>query len=467
MQPVFDTIVATRRALCGSTQRRSVSAIDGERLHSPRPQRVARTGRRLCDAVPAAPLGRAVSGRVDPDDRRSLTSTTRCSGSPIRPRACARQSASDCMLGGRCCGKDAASARSSSSRAKSGPSRRKQIDAAQDLRRPGGDRDRERAALQRAAGPQPRPDRIARAADRDRRDPAGPQRLADRHATGVRCHPAKGDRVVRGRNGRAPALRRRGLPPARPADSRPCVRRCHDEAQATPARLDDRARPGWSASDDRCISPTCSTTPPTATGSRRGWQAVEIGGMRTWVGVPMLKDGDVVGGIMAYRKEKRPFDEQADRAAADLRRPGGDRDRERAAFQRDEGGARPAQRASAEVLQVISSSVADTKPVFETILESCERLFEGRFAGVGLVGHDGVVHLGAYHGPGAGGARATLPGSAQRGIRLRAWRSCSDASSTIPTSRAVRMCPSTCGAEPGSRVTSRSSWRRCYGRVEA
>ena len=49
---------------------------------------------------------------------------------------------------------------------------------------------------------------------------------------------------------------------------------------------------------------------------------------------------------------------------------------------------------------MISSSVADTKPVFEKILESCERLFEGRFAGVGLVGQDGAVHLGAYHGPG-------------------------------------------------------------------
>ena len=42
----------------------------------------------------------------------------------------------------------------------------------QDLRRPGGDRDRERAAVQRARGAQPRADRIARAADGDRRDSA-------------------------------------------------------------------------------------------------------------------------------------------------------------------------------------------------------------------------------------------------------------------------------------------------------
>ena len=63
--------------------------------------------------------------------------------------------------------------------------------AAPDLRRPGGDRDRERAPLQRDQGG-------ARAADRDGRDPAGDLAIADRRPAGVR----------RDRRARAGALRR-------------------------------------------------------------------------------------------------------------------------------------------------------------------------------------------------------------------------------------------------------------------
>jgi transcriptional regulator with GAF, ATPase, and Fis domain len=53
---------------------------------------------------------------------------------------------------------------------------------------------------------------------------------------------------------------------------------------------------------------------------------------------------------------------------------------------------------SAEVLQVIGSSTADTQPVFEKILEGCQRLFEGRHVWINLVGEDRAVHLAAYKG---------------------------------------------------------------------
>jgi signal transduction histidine kinase len=58
------------------------------------------------------------------------------------------------------------------------------------------------------------------------------------------------------------------------------------------------------------------------------------------------------------------------------------------------------QRASGEVLAAISSSIADATPVFAKIVQSCEQLFAGKLAVINLVGVDGLVHLGAYHGPG-------------------------------------------------------------------
>jgi PAS domain S-box-containing protein len=56
------------------------------------------------------------------------------------------------------------------------------------------------------------------------------------------------------------------------------------------------------------------------------------------------------------------------------------------------------QKAANEVLHVISSSIADTGPVFDKILESCQRLFAGRIVGLNLVREDGMLHIGAYHG---------------------------------------------------------------------
>jgi signal transduction histidine kinase len=51
------------------------------------------------------------------------------------------------------------------------------------------------------------------------------------------------------------------------------------------------------------------------------------------------------------------------------------------------------------VLAAISSSIADTAPVFERILASCTRLFEGTFVGINLVDDKGLVRIAAYEGP--------------------------------------------------------------------
>ena len=86
-----------------------------------------------------------------------------------------------------------------------------------DLRQPGRDRDRERAAVQGAAGAQPRGHRGAGAADGNGRDPARHQQLADRHPAGVRRDrrerraPVRRDRLSLIRRGgrRARSTRRR------------------------------------------------------------------------------------------------------------------------------------------------------------------------------------------------------------------------------------------------------------------
>jgi signal transduction histidine kinase/DNA-binding response OmpR family regulator len=67
------------------------------------------------------------------------------------------------------------------------------------------------------------------------------------------------------------------------------------------------------------------------------------------------------------------------------------------------------QTATAEVLQVISSSVANAQPVFEKILDSCERLFHTGQLGIVVVGDDGLVHSAAIRGSIVRTMTRTLP----------------------------------------------------------
>ena len=67
------------------------------------------------------------------------------------------------------------------------------------------------------------------------------------------------------------------------------------------------------------------------------------------------------------------------------------------------------QTASAEVLQVISSSMGDAQPVFEKILDSCERLFGTGHLGIVLVGDEGLVRPAAIRGAIVQTMTRTLP----------------------------------------------------------
>ncbi len=119
----------------------------------------------------------------------------------------------------------------------------------------------------------------------------------------------------------------------------------------------------------------------------------------TVLAVPLLRGEELFGVVTIWRYEKRLFSErevelvktftaQAVIAMQSARLF----DQTRRALEQ--------QSASAEILGAISSSIADTRPVFEKILESCARLFAGRVVGINVLGSDGMIHLGAYKGPG-------------------------------------------------------------------
>ncbi|HXZ51730.1 MAG TPA: ATP-binding protein, partial [Burkholderiales bacterium] len=130
---------------------------------------------------------------------------------------------------------------------------------------------------------------------------------------------------------------------------------------------------------------------------------------RSIVYVPMLREGKGVGTIIVTHPQPgfRLSDKQlamlqtfADQAVIAI---------ENVRLFNETKEALDQQKASAEVLEVIGGSVADTKPVFDKILESCQRLFGGRSVGMTLVGEDGAVHPGAFRGPGESEFRTPLP----------------------------------------------------------
>src|SRR5262249_43720341 len=85
------------------------------------------------------------------------------------------------------------------------------------------------------------------------------------------------------------------------------------------------------------------------------------------------------------------------RSAQDVRRSSRYSHRERAAIQRDEGGAREAD-ATSEILSVVSSSPADIQPVLTAVAEGAAQLCQAYDVTVFRV-EDDVLRLVAHHGP--------------------------------------------------------------------
>src|SRR5262245_17308232 len=130
--------------------------------------------------------------------------------------------------------------------------------------------------------------------------------------------------------------------------------------------------------------------------------APNVFGVRAGLGVPLMREDNVVGVLPVVRNESRAFTQQqielvetfADQAVIAIEN----------ARLFDEVQARTAdlteslqqQTATSEVLQVISSSTGELEPVFETILANATRICEAKFGSLYL--YDGVrFRVGALH----------------------------------------------------------------------
>ena len=128
-----------------------------------------------------------------------------------------------------------------------------------------------------------------------------------------------------------------------------------------------------------------------------------LGGARSIVCVPMLKDGAVSGAIVIYRQEVRPFSDkqielltnfaaQAVIAIENTRLLNELRQRTDDLTESLEQ-----QTATSEILASISGSMTNVTPVFDAIVRNLLRLFGTRFAVVQLL-RDGMVHIPALDG---------------------------------------------------------------------
>ena len=123
--------------------------------------------------------------------------------------------------------------------------------------------------------------------------------------------------------------------------------------------------------------------------------AVELGGVRTFLAVPMLKENELIGVVIVYRQEVRPFSDKqievvngfAAQAVIAI---------ENARLLGELRQSLEQQTATSEVLQVIRSSPGDLPPVFASALENATRICEANF-GILILYENAAFHVAATH----------------------------------------------------------------------